>query len=305
MARSTPRHVGLIGLGLMGRGMGLSLLRAGFALTVLPHRQRAVADELIAAGAREVASPREVASASDVVVLCLPGQEAVNEVLLGRDALVAGARPGLHVLECSTLTPDAGVRLHGAASAHGVRLVDAPLTGGPREAMAARLHALVGGESDADADFVSPVLAAFCQRQHRFAGVGQGYAAKLVNNLLAFAHLTAVAEAMTVAAKAGLDIETLTGAIECSGGQSRCLSGLAPWLSGRGESRSIVTLRTAAKDVGYFCQFAGALGALGPVASQVNSRLADALAEGLGDALTPRYVQLVAAREGVTLPGNS
>lgn len=305
MTGSTPRTVGLIGLGLMGRGMGLSLLRAGFELTVLAHRQRTVADELLAAGAREAATPRAVAEASDVVVLCLPGQDAVHEVLLGPQGLVAGACAGLHVLECSTLTPDACVRLHRAAKAHGVRVVDAPLTGGPREAVEARLHALVGGESDADAAVVAPVLAAFCQRQHRFPGVGQGYAAKLVNNLLAFANLTAVAEAMTVAAKAGLDIETLTGAIECSGGQSRCLNGLAPWLSGHGESRSIVTLRTAAKDVGYFCQFAGALGALGPVASQVNSRLADALAEGLGDALTPRYVQLVAAREGVTLPGHS
>ncbi len=302
LAQAGPRAVGLIGLGLMGRGMGLCLLRAGFSVTVLAHRQRAVVDDLVAAGAREACSPREVASLSDVVVLCLPDQDAVNAVLLGRDSLVHGARAGLHVIECSTLTPDAGQRLHRAAKDHGVCLVDAPLTGGPREAVEARLHALVGGETDADADAVSPVLAAFCQRQHRFPGVGQGYAAKLVNNLLAFANLTAVAEAMTTAAKAGLDIGTLAGAIECSGGQSRCLNGLAPWLSGQGESRSIVTVRTAAKDVNYFCQFAGALGTLGPIASQVSSSLADALAEGLGDALTPRYVQRIAAREGVVLP---
>lgn len=219
--------------------------------------------------------------------------------------MLDAAREGLHVLECSTLTPAAGQRLQALAKQRGVCLVDAPLTGGPREALEGRLHALVGGERDEDAAFVAPVLAAFCQRQHRFAGVGQGYAAKLVNNLLAFANLTAVAEAMTTAVRAGLDLHTLTQAIEVSGGQSRCLSGLAPWLAGHGESRSIVNLRTAAKDVAYFCQFASGLGTLGPLASQVHACLADALAEGLGEALTPRYLQHVAGREGVVLPARA
>lgn len=294
--------VGLVGLGLMGRGMGLSLLRAGFSVTFLANRSRTAAEELLAIGGREASSAAELASLVDVVVLCLPGRDVVNSVLLGQQSLLEGARPGLHVVECSTLTPADGRRLFDAAKARGVCVVDAPLTGGPREAVEGSLHALVGGENDADVQRVAPVLAAFCQQQHRFPGVGQGYAAKLVNNMLAFANLTAIAEAMTVAAKSGLDIATLLQAIERSGGQSRCLSGLTPWLSKCGESRSIVTIRTAAKDVGYFCEFAASSSGIGPVASLVNSSLAQAVAEGLGDELSPRYVQLVAEREGVVLP---
>ncbi len=292
--------IGLIGLGMMGRGMGHSLLRSGQPLSILANRRREVADELAALGAVESASPAHMASVADAVVLCLPSESAVREVLFGAEGIASAARPGLLVIECSTLTPQAGRDISAQLARAGVDFVDAPVTGGPTEAMQGRLNALVGGAGETQR--AQAVLAAFCKQVFRFAGAGNGYGAKLINNFLAFNNLVAIAEAMTTARKAGLDIDTLLAAIDNGGGQNRCLAGLGPWLAGHGESRSRVKLETAAKDVGYYCRLAGELGTLGPVAAQVRDRLQQGVTAGLGEDLTPQYISHVAAAAGVRLP---
>ena len=295
LANDRRPRTGLVGLGLMGRGLGLSLQRAGHALTVLAHRQRAVADELVAAGANEAPQAAALAAAVDTVVLCLPSEEAVNAVLFGPQGLCSGARAGLLVIECSTLRPDVGQRLARRLAEAGVHFVDAPVTRGPNEAVQGRLNALVGG-APAAVERAQPVLRAFCEQVFCFGAAGQGYAAKLVSNFLAFSNLVAVAEAMHTARQAGLDLPQLLAAIQVSGGQNRVLDGLAPLLAGTGPSRSRVTLDTAHKDVQYYLQVARGLGSAGPMAQQVAEQLAHALAAGLGPHFTPDYLNHVAGR---------
>ena len=292
---AAPITVGLAGLGLMGRGLGLSLLRAGHRLRVLAHRQRAVADELVAAGAHEAADAASLAADADVLVLCLPSEEAVDQVLFGARGVCRGAQRGLLVIECSTLRPGVGQRLAAALAEHGIDFVDAPVTRGPAEAAQGRLNGLVGG-SAAAVDRAEPVLRAFCEQVFRFGAAGQGYAAKLINNFLAFSNLVAVAEAMHTARRAGLDLPQLLAAVQVSGGQNRVLDGLAPPLAGTGPSRSRVTLGTAHKDAHYYHQMAQALGSAGPMAQQVDAVLAQALAAGLGAHFTPAWLDHVAGR---------
>lgn len=288
-----PTRIGLIGLGLMGRGMGLSLLRAGYALHIVAHRRRDVADELVAAGAIELATPQALASACEAIVLCLPSVESTEHVLFGPQGVLAGARRGLLVIECSTLLPQAARDFAQRLSAAGVDFVDAPVTRGPAEAVAGRLNALLGGSPEAVAR-AKNVLAAFCERCFEFGASGQGYAAKLINNFLAFNNLVAVAEAMHTAQRAGLDLKQLLAAIQLSGGQNRVLDGLTPVLTGEGPSRSRVTLTTAHKDVQYYGRLAASLQTAGPQAQQVEQALARALEVGLGDALTPEYLAHIA-----------
>lgn len=298
IAPESPPRIGLIGLGLMGRGLGLSLLRAGHALTVLAHRQRAVADELVAAGAHEAGDAATLAAAVQVLVLCLPSEQAVDAVLFGPRGVCdgGGGRPGgLLVIECSTLRPDVGRRLATRLAGHGMHFVDAPVTRGPNEAAQGRLVALAGG-APAAVDRAELVLRCFCEQVFRFGAAGQGYAAKLVNNFLAFSNLVAVAEAMHTARCAGLDLPQLLAAVQLSGGQNRVLDGLAPVLAGTGASRSRVTLDTAHKDASYYLRLAQELGSDGPMARQVQARLAQAVADGLGSHFTPDYLDHVAGR---------
>ena len=292
--------IGLIGIGMMGRGIGHSLLRSGHPLSVLGNKRREAVEELLAQGAREAISPAAMASQVEAIILCLPSEAAVREVLFGPSGISSTARPGLLVLECSTLTPTTGRDLAEQLARIGVDFVDAPLTGGPTEAMQGRLNALVGGDGIPPA--VDSILATFCKQTFRFAGAGNGYGAKLISNFLAFNNLVAIAEAMTTAQKAGMDIDTLLAAIEGAGGQNRCLTGLGPWLTGNGQSRSRVKLEIAAKDVSYYCLLAQELGTLGPVAEQVRNRLRQGVADGLGSELTPQYISHVAAAAGVRLP---
>lgn len=295
LLRPGAQRTGLIGLGLMGRGMGLSLLRAGHALGIVAHRRRDTAEELCASGAWQAADPAQLAAACDVLVLCLPSVEATESVLFGPQGVLSGAHAGLLVVECSTLLPAAGRDFAQRLAAAQIGFVDAPVTRGPAEAVAGRLNALVGGPPEA-VERATAVLSAFCERTFRFGAVGQGYAAKLVNNFLAFSNLVAVAEAVHTAHEAGLDLHELLAAVQVSGGQNRVLDGLAPWLTGAGPSRSQVTVHTAHKDADYYTRLAAGLQTLGPLAQQVEKSLADALADGLGEALTPAYVSHVARR---------
>lgn len=296
--RHDPLRIGLIGLGLMGRGMGFSLLRAGHTLGVVANRRRETADELNAAGAWEAEDPGALAVACDVPVLCLPAVEATEAVLFGPRGVVAGARPGLLVIECSTLLPAAGRSFAQRLAALALDFVDAPVMRGSTEALAGRLNALLSG-SPAAVDRAAAVLTAFYERRFRFGASGQGYAAKLVNNFLAFSNLVAATEAMHTAQAAGLDLAELLAAVQVSGGQNRVLDGLAPWLTGTGPSRSRVTVLTAHKDVAYYQWLTRSLASAGPLAQQVEASLAQALACGLGEQLTPEYLRHVAQGSGV------
>lgn len=280
--------------------MGHSLLRAGHTLGILAHRRREVADELVAGGAWEARSPSDLAAACDAVVVCVPSVEASRACLVGANGVLAGGRSGLLVIECSTLMPAVAEDLADRLKPAHIDFVDAPVTRGPREAMEGRLNALAGGDPVA-VERAQAVLGAFCERCFRMGGVGSGYAAKLVNNYLAFSNLVAIAEAMTTAVRAGLPLATLLDAIGLSGGQNRVLDGLAPWLVAGTETRSRVTIATAQKDVRYFHEFASTLGTAGDASAQVLRALTQAVERGLGDSFTPAYLAEVASRCGVEL----
>lgn len=286
-------RVGLVGLGLMGRGIGVSVLRAGHGLGVVAHRRREVATELIALGAWEAPDPAALAARCDAIVCCLPSIDAATQVLTGPRGVAAAGAKGLLVIESSTLTPAAAVELEARLAADGIDFVDAPVTRGPNEALAGRLAALVGGRPGA-VDRAEPILRAYCEKVFRFGTAGCGYSAKLINNFLAFTSLAAVAEAMATARGAGLDLPLLLQAIATSGGQSRVLDGLAPVIAGTGASRSRVTIETAHKDVDYYARFARAAGTAGPMAERVVERLRVALDAGWGERFTPEYLDFVA-----------
>ena len=135
---ATPDRVGFIGLGIMGQPMARNLLKAGFPLTV-HNRHQSVTDAFVAAGARAALLPREVATDSDVVITMLPDTPVVEEVLTGPDGVLAGAREGLVVIDMSTISPVTTRALAARLAQQGVQMLDAPVSGGDRGAIAATL----------------------------------------------------------------------------------------------------------------------------------------------------------------------
>jgi 2-hydroxy-3-oxopropionate reductase len=195
--------IGFIGLGIMGRPMARHLLDAGFPLAV-HSRSPGPVDELAAAGARPCSSPAETASGSDIVITMLPDTPDVELVVLGDRGIVAGIEPGSLVIDMSTIDPLASRRIADELAAKGVAMVDAPVSGGEKGAVEGTLSIMVGGADD-DVAGAMPVFEAMGSSIVHVGGSGAGQVAKACNQLVVASTIQAVAEALTLAERAGVD----------------------------------------------------------------------------------------------------
>jgi len=203
-----------LGLGALGAPMALNLLRAGHPLTVY-NRSPGRLEPLVAAGAQAASTPAEAVAGADRVLVCVSDDAALRSVLLEQpQAAIHGLAPGSLVIDCSTVSPAASVEVAAALAARGVGYMDAPVTGGTEGARAGTLSVLVGGNA-ADLERARPLLAVIGQRITHFGAVGAGQRAKAVNQVLVAGSYAAVAEALALAERLGLDqpqvVEALRG----------------------------------------------------------------------------------------------
>ena len=215
--------VGFIGLGIMGLPMARNVLAAGFPLVVY-DLVAAPVDALVASGAQAVTSPAALAAAADVVLLCLPDSPDVEAAMLGEQGVLAGAKPGQVIVDMSTISPVTARKLAEAAVAHGATLLDAPVSGGQVGAANATLSIMVGGDADA-LEQVRPVLAAMGKTILHLGDSGAGQVAKACNQLVIAVTIEAVAEALVLAAKAGVDPVKVRAALLGGYAYSRVLEG--------------------------------------------------------------------------------
>ena len=208
------KRVGFIGLGLMGSGMSMNLLRAGFPLTVW-NRTRSKMRALLEAGAEGAGSPREVAERSDVVIDIVTDSPDVEEVLLGPNGVVHGAKPGTIVIDMSTISPAVTRRIAEELGKEGVRMLDAPVSGGDTGARNGTLSIMVGGDPETFEECL-PLFQAMGKTITHVGGHGMGQTVKLCNQILVGLNMLAVAEALIFASKAGVDLERALAAV--SGG---------------------------------------------------------------------------------------
>ncbi len=213
--------IGFIGLGIMGRPMAKNLLKAGYPLVVHSRSQGPV-QELVSAGAKTAGSAKDVAAQVDVLITMLPNSPDVELVALGRDGLIEGVKPGLLYLDMSTISPLVSQKVGKALGAKGVRMLDAPVSGGEKGAIDAALSIMVGGEQ-ADFDAALPVFQAMGKTITHLGPLGAGGFTKLANQIIVAVNLTALGEALTLARKAGLDRALTLKALGGGLAGSKCL----------------------------------------------------------------------------------
>src|SRR5947199_6225174 len=218
--------IGFTGLGIMGRPMAKNLIKAGYPL-VVHSRSRGPVDELVKAGAKAASSPKDVAAQCDVLITMLPNSPEVEQVALGKDGIIEGAKPGLIFIDMSTISPIVSQKVGKALSAKGVRMLDAPVSGGEKGAIDAALSIMVGGEA-ADFGAALPVFQALGKTITHLGPLGAGGFTKLANQIIVAVNLTALAEALTLAKKAGLDRELTLTALAGGLAGSRCLDQKRP-----------------------------------------------------------------------------
>jgi 3-hydroxyisobutyrate dehydrogenase-like beta-hydroxyacid dehydrogenase len=289
-------RIGFIGAsGLMGHGMARNLLAKGHQLAITVHRNRDRVKDLLDGGARECASPRELAAESEIVFICITGSPQVEAAVAGPDGVLAEARPGLLVVDCSTSEPDSTARLRELAAKANVRLIDAPLARTPVEAEQGKLNVMVGADAG-DFAQLEPVLRCFAENVFHVGGPGAGHIIKLLNNFIAQAICTATAEAFAVGQKSGVDLRKLVELISVGAVNSGLFQMMSKALTGDLGGLKF-ELDNARKDIRYYTHMAENLAVPTMVGEAVHQSLALASALGYGRKFVP---SLIEAQEQLT-----
>ncbi len=289
-------RIGFVGLGTMGAAMAANLRRAGFDVSVW-NRTPGRAGPVVELGAREAATPSQVARTSDVVVTCVSDTPDVEQVLFGPDGVAAGLAPGGLVVDCSTISPGATAGFAARLRAQDVGFVDAPVSGGSEGAKLATLTIFVGGEP-ADVERARPVLEAMGRTITHFGPAGSGQAVKAVNQVVLAGAYLGVAEGIVLALKAGLDPQAVATAL--GGGAARS------WVLENRSGRMIdneypLGFRTSLhlKDLTIALELARSVGATLPVAGLAAQLEAGLVARGKGDEDMSNLARAIRALSGL------
>ncbi len=275
-----PDTIGFIGLGIMGKPMAHNLLRAGFQV-IVQNRHQEVTDELVAAGATPGALPRDIAASCDVLITMLPDSPQVEEVLVGNDGVIEGARAGLVVIEMSTISPIVTRTLADRLTAHGIAMLDAPVSGGDKGAIAGTLSIMVGGEEETFKRCM-PIFQALGKTIVHVGGNGAGQVVKACNQIVVALIIEAVSEALVLGSRAGVDpakiLQVLNGGLAANRvielrGASMLVHDFAP--GGR--------IKTHHKDLGIILELGRMYGVSLPVTALVDQMFASLETRGRGD----------------------
>jgi 3-hydroxyisobutyrate dehydrogenase len=273
-------NVAFIGMGTMGAAMALNILRAGHEVTV-HNRTREREEPVAAAGARRAASPMEAARGADIVVICVSDTPDVEAVVLGKNGIIQGARSGAIVVDMSTISPSATRRIGAELATKGIRMLDAPVSGGSEGAQKGTLAIMVGGAAE-DVAKAMPVLSAMGKNITHGGPTGAGQFTKAINQVIVGGFYLAVAEGMTFGLKAGLDMEKVVQALAGGAAGSWVLN----FRSGnmiKNDYPLGFRVRLHRKDVAIAMEAARELGVFLPATAMVEQIENGLISQGYGD----------------------
>ena len=292
------QRLGFIGLGNLGFHLASSLRRAGFELTV-HDLSKAAAAPLLAAGAQWADSAQAVAEQCDSVFTCLPSSKAVNIVVSGEKGILAGLKPGGTWIDNSTNDRDETLRLAEVASARGLRMLEAPVTGGVHKAAAGDITVLVGGPTEL-VDEHRHLLEAIGSPVLHMGELGSAAVIKVITNMLAFIHLVAAGEALMLAKRGGLDLTMAFEAIKNSSGNSFVHETESQVIL-NGSYNINFTMDLACKDLGFATDFGRQFGVPLDLASITEQTFIRARQQYGGGAWSSQVVKLLEDALGTDL----
>jgi 2-hydroxy-3-oxopropionate reductase len=231
MDTSKMSKIGFIGLGIMGKPMSKNLLKAGYKLVVYDI-DKGAEEELRQAGAEVAVSPKDAATKANIIITMLPNSPQVKTVLLGKDGISEGAQKGSIVVDMSSIAPLVSREVFAALAEKGIRMLDAPVSGGQPKAIDGSLSIMVGG-AQADFEEILPIFKAMGSSAVLTGGIGAGNVTKLANQIIVAINIAAVSEALVMATKAGVDPELVYKAIRGGLAGSAVLDAKAPLMMDR------------------------------------------------------------------------
>jgi 2-hydroxy-3-oxopropionate reductase len=273
-------NIGFVGLGIMGRPMLNNLIKAGHTV-VAYGRTPSRLDAVIADGAQRSLSSADVGARCSVVITMLPDGPEVEEVVLGANGILSGAKSGSLIVDMSSISPLVSQKIAAACAAKGVEFVDAPVSGGEPKAIDATLAIMVGA-SDAAFQKAEPVLKCMGSSVTHTGPVGAGNITKLANQIMVACNIAAMGEALTLATRCGLNPEVVVNAVKAGLAGSAVLNAKAPMLI----ARDVIPggkIRFHQKDLRNALETAEANHVYLPLTAQVHQMMSALIANGKGD----------------------
>ena len=288
--------VAFIGMGTMGAAMALNILKAGHAVTV-HNRTREREEPVAAAGARRSASPQEAARNEEIIVICVSDTPDAEAVILGANGVIHGAPAGAIVVDMSTISPSATRRMAGELGKKGIRMLDAPVSGGSEGAQKGTLSIMVGGET-ADVEKVMPVFQAMGKTITHVGPIGSGQMTKAINQVIVCGTYLAIAEGMALGLKAGLNMEKVVPALAGGAAGSWGLSNRSGNMI-KNQYPLGFRVRLHRKDVIIALEVARELGVYLPVTAMVEQIENGLISQGYGDEDITAMARLIRKHSGL------
>ncbi|MBU2957953.1 NAD(P)-dependent oxidoreductase [Paracoccus sp. 1_MG-2023] len=277
--------IGFIGLGLMGSNMVENLQKKGFELVVMDLNQDAVDAVLARGNATQASTPRDLAAAADIVMLCLTTSEVVEKIVYADDGILSGIREGAVLVDFGTSIPESTRKIGADLAAKGAGMIDAPLGRTPAHAKDGLLNIMAAGDKETF-EKVRPVLEEQGENVYYLGALGAGHTTKLINNFMGMTTVCAMSQAFAVAERAGVDRAQLYE-IMSSGPSNSPFMGFCKNYAVDGVSDLGFSINNANKDLGYFLKMAEDLGTRAPIAEGTSGNLQAAVDAGMGNGNVP------------------
>ena len=295
MSRPT---IGFVGLGLMGAAMVSRLQDQGYQLTVIANRSRTAIDKAVGRGAVEAASYRELAAASDIVMLCVDTSDTVESCMRGTDGIIAGLKQGAIVVDFGTSLPASTRALGAEVEAAGGGLLDAPLGRTPAHALEGKLNIMAAGDR-AVWERAEPTLKDVGENVFHLGDLGAGHTVKLLNNFLGMTTANAVAELFAAADLAGVDRQNVYDVISAGPLRSMMMDFVSEYALKGNPAVLEFAIKNGAKDMGYYAQMLEDAGTSSGVAACPLASMKEAIADGHGEAMVPVMIDHYRKRFGL------
>lgn len=280
----TKPVIGFIGLGLMGGNMVENLQKKGFEPIVMDLNKEAV-DAVLARGAKEAKTAKELAEASDIIMLCLTTSEVVEKLVYAEDGILAGIKEGAVLIDFGTSIPASTRKIGQDLAEKGAGMIDAPLGRTPAHAKDGLLNIMASGDKEVF-EKVKPILEMQGENVFYLGPLGAGHTTKLINNFMGMTTVCAMAQAFAVADRAGVDRKQLFE-IMSTGPSSSPFMQFCKNYAVDGVSDLGFSIANANKDLGYFLKMVDNLGTKAPIAEGTSSHLQEAFNEGMGNKNVP------------------
>lgn len=293
MNNQNKPKIGFIGLGLMGSAMVRRLQRLGYPVTIVAHQNRNPIDAAVARGAKEVATPGQIADNCEIIMFCVNTTTAVETVMGGENGVLGSLRPNSLVVDFGTSLPGSTRVLFKACQKKGASMMDAPLGRTPAQAVDGRLNIMAAGEKN-DFDRIKPVLEDLGENVFYVGPIGAGHTLKLINNFFAMTTACAMSEAFAMADLAGLDRKMLYDVMSSGPLKSGMMDMIKSGAVDNDPEKLAFSVANGLKDLRYYSNMTDDFQVPSFISPTVKNTLSIANATGWGEKMVPEMVDFMA-----------